>query len=56
MPDTLEKRYVGKLSSKALNLMAGMLKMDPTDRLSAIECLSHPYFEGIRSSDIDNLI
>ena len=28
-PDTIEKRYAGKLSQKALTLMSGMLKMDP---------------------------
>lgn len=28
-PDTLEKKYTGKLSRKALSLMIGLLKMDP---------------------------
>ena len=55
-PETLEKRYVGKLSAKALSLMNGMLKMDPEERLTAIECLAHPYFEGIREPEIDKLI
>jgi cyclin-dependent kinase-like len=47
-PETLEKRYIGKLSKKALNLMKGMLEMDPNDRLSAIECLADSYFDGLR--------
>ena len=28
-PETLEKKYVGKMSSKAINLMSGMLSMEP---------------------------
>lgn len=28
-PETLEKKYTGKLSRKALSLMCGLLKMDP---------------------------
>jgi cyclin-dependent kinase-like len=28
-PETLERRYLGKLSKKALNIMKVMLKMDP---------------------------
>jgi cyclin-dependent kinase-like len=27
-PETIEKKYVGKMSSKALNLMGEMLQMD----------------------------
>jgi cyclin-dependent kinase-like len=29
-PETLEKKYTGKLSTKALSLMIGLLKMDPS--------------------------
>jgi cyclin-dependent kinase-like len=32
--DTLEKKYTGKLSRKALSLMIGLLKMDPLERLT----------------------
>lgn len=35
-PETLEKRYVGKMSSKALGLLKGMLNMVPEDRLTAL--------------------
>jgi cyclin-dependent kinase-like len=28
-PETLEKKYLGKLSKKALSFMKGLLKMDP---------------------------
>ena len=33
-PETLEKRYMSSLSKKALNLMSGLLKMNPADRLT----------------------
>ena len=32
-PETIEKRYVGKLTKKALSFMKGLLQMDPTKRL-----------------------
>lgn len=46
-PESLERRYAGKLSNKALNLMGGMLHMDPGKRMSAIECLTHSYFDDL---------
>ena len=55
-PETLEKKYVGKMSSKALSLMSGMLAMEVGKRLTAIECLAHPYFDGMRSDEVENLI
>ena len=54
-PESLEKKYAGKLANKALNLMQGMLKMDPKERLSAIECLTHSYFDELRLNDPDFL-
>lgn len=47
-PETLDKHYVGKLGGKALGLMKGMLEMDPHKRLTAIDCLAHAYFDGMR--------
>lgn len=55
-PETLEKKYVGKLSAKALSLMNGMLKMDPEERLTAVECLANPYFDGIREPEVEKMI
>ena len=55
-PETIEKKYVGKMSSKALSLMSGMLLMEEGKRFTAIECLAHPYFDGLRNDEIDNLI
>ena len=46
-PETLVKRYFGKLSKRALSFIKGVLKMDPAERLSGLECLEHPYFEGL---------
>lgn len=36
--------------------MSGMLTMEVSKRITAIECLSHPYFDGIREEEIENLI
>lgn len=33
-PETLEKRYMGSLSKKALSLMIGLLAMDPAERIT----------------------
>ena len=55
-PETLEKRYVGKLSRKALSLMSGLLRMEPAERLTALEALAHPYFDGIREPEIERLV
>lgn len=55
-PETIDKKYVGKLSAKALSLMHGMLKMDPDERVTAMECLAHPYFDGIREPEVEKMI
>jgi len=31
-PETIERRYLGKLSKKALNFLKLLLKMDPAER------------------------
>lgn len=46
--DTIEKRYIGKLNPKALSLLKCLLKMNPSERLTAMEALRHPYFDGMR--------
>jgi cyclin-dependent kinase-like len=55
-PETLEKRYLGKLSKKALSFLKGLLKMDPDERLSASKALEHPYFDGIRDENFMNIL
>ncbi len=46
-PETLQKKYVGRLSRRALNIMRVLLSMEPSERPSAEECLQHPYFENL---------
>ncbi len=46
-PETLQKKYMGKLSKRALAIMKSLLSMDPHERPSAAECLKEAYFEGI---------
>ena len=52
-PETLEKRYMSSLSKKALNLMSGLLKMDPAERLTGEQALQHPWFDDIRNQQDD---
>jgi len=47
-PETLEKRYVGKLTKKALSFMKGLLVMDPSKRLGVQDALQNSYFDGLR--------
>lgn len=47
-PESIERRYLGKLSKKALTFMKSLLKMDPKDRPTISEAMAHPYFDGIR--------
>jgi len=46
-PETLQKRYVGKLSKRALGLMRSLLVMEASDRLTAEVCLGDIYFEHL---------
>jgi cyclin-dependent kinase-like len=51
--ETLQKKYLGKLSKKALDLMVGLLKMDPQDRLTGEQAIFHEWFEDLRANDPD---
>ena len=51
-PETLEKKYLGKLSKKALSFMKACLKLNPAERITAAEALKHPYFEDLREEDL----
>ena len=48
-PETLQKKYVGVLSKRALNFCRSMMQMDPADRPSCSDCIEHNYFEGLPS-------
>lgn len=49
-PETLQKKYVGKMSKRAINFMKAMLSMEPLDRPTSLECLSNPYFDDITNN------
>ena len=58
-PETLEKRYSGKLPKTAINFMKTLLNPDPNIRLKGENVFQHAYFEGYRlenNSTIDHLI
>jgi cyclin-dependent kinase-like len=45
-PETLERRYMGKLSKQAISFMKALLHPDPKLRLKGDNVFSHPYFEN----------
>lgn len=51
--ETLEKRYLGKLTREAINFMKALLKMDPSQRMTAAEALLHPYFGPLREDPVE---
>ena len=46
-PETLERRYMGKLSKSAINFMKALLHPDPKMRLKDDKVFSHQYFENL---------
>jgi cyclin-dependent kinase-like len=46
-PETIERRYLGKLPRKAIGFVKGLLKMDTEERMTVSEALRHPYFEDL---------
>ena len=50
-PETLERRYMGKLSKTAISLMKGLLELDPTKRLNGKTVFEHPYFECFKKKE-----
>lgn len=45
-PETLERRYMGKLGKNAINFMKMLLHPDPKQRLKGDDIFKHPYFEN----------
>ena len=45
-PETLAKKYAGKINKLALSFLQGLLQMDPKDRLTSEQCIKHPWFAG----------
>ena len=44
-PETLQRRYMGKLNKIDISFMKGLLELDPKKRLNGNTVFSHPYFE-----------
>ena len=44
-PETLQRRYMGKLSKVDISFMKGLLEIDPKKRLNGKTVFNHPYFE-----------
>ena len=51
-PETLEKRYLGKFSKKAISFMKGLLALDPKKRLNGNTVFKHAYFEKLVLADL----
>lgn len=45
--DSIEQRYLCKLSKKAISFVKGLLKMEPSERLTCKQALRHQYFEDL---------
>ncbi|KAL0489368.1 cyclin-dependent kinase-like protein [Acrasis kona] len=46
-PETLSKRFVGRVGRAGINLLKGMLELDPHKRLTCQQCLEHEYFKDV---------
>ncbi|ETW05182.1 CMGC/CDKL protein kinase [Aphanomyces invadans] len=53
-PETLQKRFVGKIPKRALGFLKGAIQLGPDERMTATECINHPYFEGLEK-EMDEL-
>ena len=38
------------MQKKTLSLLKGLLKLNPSERLTTEEALRHPYFDGLNNS------
>lgn len=46
-PETLQKKYMGKLAKRAMNFMRALLNMEARERMTSQQCMADPYFENI---------
>ncbi|OQS02658.1 hypothetical protein THRCLA_04980 [Thraustotheca clavata] len=53
-PDTVQKRFLGKVHKRALAFLKGTVQLGPDERMTATECVHHPYFEGLEK-ELDEL-
>lgn len=49
--DPIDKKYFGKIEQKGLSFIKSLLKMNPSERLTAVEAYNHPYFEQERNGE-----
>mmetsp|Transcript_26383 Transcript_26383/g.47370 ORF Transcript_26383/g.47370 Transcript_26383/m.47370 type:complete len:549 (+) Transcript_26383:1875-3521(+) len=52
-PETLDKRYLGKMKKSALSLMKSLLEFNPYLRISAEDALRHPYFDDLKGVEAE---
>ena len=52
-PETLQRRYMGKLNKVDISFMKGLLELDPKKRLNGKNVFSHPYFEVFEGKKIN---
>ena len=50
-PETLERRYLGILSTTAIDFMKGLLELDPSKRLNGDTVFKHKYFSIFMNND-----
>lgn len=50
-PETLDKRYLGKMGRQSMNFLKSVLCIDPAKRLRADVALEHAYFDGLKEKD-----
>lgn len=55
-PETLERRYMGKMTPEAIQCLKGLLTLDPDKRFTALDALAEPWFDNLREPEIDQLI
>lgn len=46
-PETLYRKFNGRLSKKGICFLEGTIQLCSEDRFSSEECMNHPYFEGL---------
>ncbi|DBA03440.1 TPA: hypothetical protein N0F65_002848, partial [Lagenidium giganteum] len=54
-PETLYRKYNGRLSKKGICFLEGTIQLCPEDRLTSEECLRHPYFEGLSATQFESI-
>jgi hypothetical protein len=51
-PETLEKRFRGKICQDGMHVLKGLLEMDPEKRSTADAILAHAFFDDVREQPV----